>query len=514
MLLGSDIKGYIANPEYYFESDDAEHRKAADLLMLIQGWRRYDWNDMNGKRELKSLQPYESKLAIDGTIKAKKGTDADVAGVTISATLRNGEESIGLSAVTDSTGRYVIVLPDIEGEWSMSMSAFKKGLSDKYIIPINRHFSPSARIPEKLEVGQIPMDNFQLHHWDIPEESEEEWKKFIDARGRTLREVTVKRRRPDNFNFNGFTDEKNAQIHSTLYYDCEKATEDYIDRGEEPPYLVDWLISKNKMFQGETPTDKALWAAVSASNNMVRDDYPFMPGMIIDVGELSFFDWKFEGNYTNYDDMAPSYWIPVWRDGLRINGRPVLWMVNNLFCTITNLSLRTNTSVYDRVTNVSPDIDIDGVRKQLANRFVKGAQTFERLSRPTIDMPILLEDLKSLYIAEDNSLVYQVTKSSDIQATNPYVIYCFVKEGYGQRKSKGIRYTSYQAFDPVEVFETEDYEQMPPMNDFRRTLYWNPNLWTDKDGKAHVEFWNNSTCTEMIISAEGITDDGKFVTGR
>jgi hypothetical protein len=94
------------------------------------------------------------------------------------------------------------------------------------------------------------------------------------------------------------------------------------------------------------------------------------------------------------------------------------------------------------------------------------------------------------------------------------VLYCYAKQGYGQRKVKGIRYTSYQGFDPVEVFQTEDYEQLPPMNDFRRTLYWNPNLWTDKDGKAHIEFWNNSTCTEMIISAEGITDDGKFVTGR
>ena len=46
------------------------------------------------------------------------------------------------------------------------------------------------------------------------------------------------------------------------------------------------------------------------------------------------------------------------------------------------------------------------------------------------------------------------------------------------------------------------------------TLYWNPNLWTDENGKAHVEFWNNSTCTDMIISAEGITAGGKFVTGR
>ena len=262
------------------------------------------------------------------------------------------------------------------------------------------------------------------------------------------------------------------------------------------------------MFQGETPTDKALWAAVGDTNSMVKEDTIFLPGMIFDIGDLTYFDWKFDGNFRSYEDVSPSYWIPVWRDGLMINGRPVVWMVNNMFCTITNLSLRTNTSVYDNLDTGR------NLRNQLRARGVRSAPTIGRLSRPTIDMPILLEDLKSLYIAEDNSLVYQVTKSSDIQATNPYVIYCFVKEGYGQRKSKGIRYTSYQAFDPVEVFETEDYEQMPPMNDFRRTLYWNPNLWTDKDGKAHVEFWNNSTCTEMIISAEGITDDGKFVTGR
>jgi hypothetical protein len=125
-----------------------------------------------------------------------------------------------------------------------------------------------------------------------------------------------------------------------------------------------------------------------------------------------------------------------------------------------------------------------------------------------------LEDLKSLYIAEDKSLAYNLTTSSDIQSTNPYVIYCYAKQGYGQRKMKGIRYTSFQGYDPVEVFQTEDYNVMPPMDDFRRTLYWNPNLWTDENGKAHIEFWNNSTCTDMIISAEGITDDGKFVTGR
>ena len=157
MLLGSDIRGYIANPEYYFESDDAEHRKAADLLMLIQGWRRYDWNDMNGNK-------------------------------------KHGNENIGVSAVTDSTGYYVLVLPDLQGEWSLSISAYEKGISDKYIIPINRHFSPIARHPEAFEAKQIPKGDLRIHHWDLPEEDEEVWKKFLDAKGTTMRELTVKKK--------------------------------------------------------------------------------------------------------------------------------------------------------------------------------------------------------------------------------------------------------------------------------------------------------------------------------
>ena len=53
-----------------------------------------------------------------------------------------------------------------------------------------------------------------------------------------------------------------------------------------------------------------------------------------------------------------------------------------------------------------------------------------------------------------------------------------------------------------------DYNLMPPEADYRRTLYWNPNVTTDKDGKAKIDFYNNSSCKQMFISAEGITKDG------
>lgn len=49
MLLASEIRGYVHDAEYYFEADDYAHRQASDLLMLTQGWRRYDWSVMEGK---------------------------------------------------------------------------------------------------------------------------------------------------------------------------------------------------------------------------------------------------------------------------------------------------------------------------------------------------------------------------------------------------------------------------------------------------------------------------------
>ena len=41
MLLGSELKGFVENPGYYFEADDSIRRQALDLLMMVQGWRRY-----------------------------------------------------------------------------------------------------------------------------------------------------------------------------------------------------------------------------------------------------------------------------------------------------------------------------------------------------------------------------------------------------------------------------------------------------------------------------------------
>ncbi|MEO8820454.1 MAG: hypothetical protein ABI267_01175 [Ginsengibacter sp.] len=47
LWLSSDIKGYIENPDYYFENDNPETNKALDNLLLTQGWRTFDWNSLS-----------------------------------------------------------------------------------------------------------------------------------------------------------------------------------------------------------------------------------------------------------------------------------------------------------------------------------------------------------------------------------------------------------------------------------------------------------------------------------
>ena len=43
-LLSSDIKGKVYNPAYYFSSDADSVAAHLDLVMLTNGWRRFDWN--------------------------------------------------------------------------------------------------------------------------------------------------------------------------------------------------------------------------------------------------------------------------------------------------------------------------------------------------------------------------------------------------------------------------------------------------------------------------------------
>ena len=50
-LLSSEIKGFIEDIEYYFEDNTPQRSNNLDLLMMTQGWRRYNWEMMASEKD-------------------------------------------------------------------------------------------------------------------------------------------------------------------------------------------------------------------------------------------------------------------------------------------------------------------------------------------------------------------------------------------------------------------------------------------------------------------------------
>ena len=63
------LRGDIENPDYYFEKNNTEHLIALDNLLLVQGWRKYEWPDIIKSTKKIFAYPSESEFSINGVVK-------------------------------------------------------------------------------------------------------------------------------------------------------------------------------------------------------------------------------------------------------------------------------------------------------------------------------------------------------------------------------------------------------------------------------------------------------------
>ncbi len=78
-----------------------------------------------------------------------------------------------------------------------------------------------------------------------------------------------------------------------------------------------------------------------------------------------------------------------------------------------------------------------------------------------------------------------------------------------ERLYRKNRYWKMKGFSIPDEFYSPDYSKQPlPKEDYRRTLYWNPNVRLDADGRATINLYNNSSASILQVSAEGWTPDG------
>ncbi|MBD1365618.1 TonB-dependent receptor plug domain-containing protein [Mucilaginibacter sp. ZT4R22] len=102
LLLTSDLKGYIEKPNYYFTNTTDAKRAELDILMLTQGYRRFEWKQILTAPDTRIVNQPEQSLTLEGTIKTTGGGIVPNGKLMLTAT----RENTVLDTVTDATGNF------------------------------------------------------------------------------------------------------------------------------------------------------------------------------------------------------------------------------------------------------------------------------------------------------------------------------------------------------------------------------------------------------------------------
>jgi hypothetical protein len=103
LLLSSDLKGYIEQPNYYFNNVNEKTNADLDILMMTQGYRRFSWKPLLANQlPLVTYQP-EKTLQISGTIQTSGGKPVPNGKVMLFTTAGG---TFVLDTVADSQGKF------------------------------------------------------------------------------------------------------------------------------------------------------------------------------------------------------------------------------------------------------------------------------------------------------------------------------------------------------------------------------------------------------------------------
>lgn len=128
-LLSSDIKGYIENPAYYFSDTTASGNSNLDLLMMTQGWRRFDVGSVL-KGDLPSVKyPHENSQSISGEVKGFFGGDAKKPKIVIFQPKSGYMEMVELG----NSNKFNLVGLDFKDSTSFIIQALSKGGSNRFV---------------------------------------------------------------------------------------------------------------------------------------------------------------------------------------------------------------------------------------------------------------------------------------------------------------------------------------------------------------------------------------------
>ena len=467
MLLASDIQGYVPHPEYYFEADDQQHRLAADSLMLFNGWRRYDWQVMA------DVQPWKAEEETAADVQPWKAEEVPAADV------QPVEQP-----VEDQLYVYGFLKPSLSkwkkknpiGGVDLSMYIF-----NKEGIGLN---------------GQTVTDSLGFYAFKIPDVYGKWNMQIITTIKNRLKtyEVLVDRQFNPTPRYIYQDETQRIDVHED--FTKFEADEEAFSRVEEQKMEMMRIADREYVTTPATIRPKNYWRYTKSTwydeyNGKLHANV-FYDGTTIaeeyrDLGksEPPVYDWVVEHVKGMEGLVFVDYESNTISGDATYNGRGVIWVVDNHFVGATGKNGAKYTQMFE----------------PWKFSFFDDEYTRDKMM---LIIPMFMDEVKSIYIWSDQD-----------SPESAVVVYVYSFPYISTASNKGRRRTYFQGYDVPTKFQMDDYSVMPPVfDDYRRTLYWAPDVTADENGNAQIEFYNNSSCSMMYFSAEGYNADGEFISTK
>ena len=438
LLLESDLKGFVENPDYYFEADDEKHRLALDVLMLVQGWRRYDWKSIEKPESFALDYLPEQKMVIYGDTyplrkelkdlfrKEKRKIQVSCSLLNLNDDLKEGDYYSFKGAVeADSLGRFQIAYDPFYGNVRLALRANFVDKIEKKDEYLQTH-DPKIFVRKQYFYPQSlkAYSWYEMHQPEIIKEKQLTWEDYQEDiyASEWIPQVNIKSKKRPHAKL-----QKDKPVAQLNYQDF---VNDLWDQGFYNPY---YLLNYKEYVMVDSFAHSNLVMLDSYVRHMYRPT-----------------DNNHESHHFSINWNKNDFWDRV----MLIQYLPAL----------------------DRIYVVS-----DAPRRPVP---------YEHVHQDRIG--------STIYTSGIDSYINIITLPED-----------------KTRLMIGREY-NFQGFTrPVEYYNP-DYSKakLPEIKDYRRTLYWNPNVTTDDYGQASIEFYNNSVCNIIDVSAEGITRYGQFLVNE
>lgn len=478
MLLCSELKGFVEQPGYYFESNDETHRHALDLLMLVQGWQRYEWRDMAGLTGFQLAYLPEKRQTIQGCVNK-----------TISYSDPNGKNISGKGDKKDANDSDNNEDDADDASENDGSKSFQERFGNK-ISHLKEEVYVRAEFVDGTDVVEVDGKTTNGQFYLPTPKFYDYCQMWLYASKDSLTQE-VQNQRMKNFRDEEAYPDYYVKLNH-FYPIFVKPYSYYQDALPDDPFervAIEAAAFDNRSL----PT-----VTVQAKRGGLRKFDTTKPAVVMDAYEAY-------NLACDYGLMTGRFHSGLFPDAVATALVGDMGVENDYYLELRHdnkplnsqrfASLEQNSKI-DAVTLIAPPpVNLGGQGQQEKYNY--------------------LRNLHKLWIYTDYCPRERGSWKYTSNNNPSLVIDTRLLPNDGLRASYRDRFYILPGFATCSEFYSPDYSQqaLPEVKDYRRTLLWVPDVQLNADGTADIKLFNNSKSGSIHIEVEGIDNHGNLLTG-